>query len=48
MNDRRRTYRYVGPADLKATIHSIVVVTEGESFRMRQARKRGPGSLTKK
>ncbi len=28
--------------------HSIVVVTEGESFRMRQARTRGPGRLTKK
>ncbi|MGJ6968524.1 IS21-like element helper ATPase IstB [Streptosporangium sp. G11] len=28
--------------------HSIVVVTEGESFRMRQARTRRPGRLTKK
>lgn len=28
--------------------HSIVVVTEGESFRMRQARTRGPARLTKK
>ncbi|MGW6505929.1 IS21-like element helper ATPase IstB [Nonomuraea angiospora] len=28
--------------------HSIVVVTEGESFRMRQARSRGPERLTKK
>jgi DNA replication protein DnaC len=28
--------------------HSIVVVTEGESFRMRQARTRSPGRLTKK
>ncbi|WP_326822847.1 ATP-binding protein [Streptosporangium sp. NBC_01756] len=28
--------------------HSIVVVTEGESFRMRQARTRGPGRPTKK
>ncbi|GLX03060.1 IS21-like element helper ATPase IstB [Microtetraspora sp. NBRC 16547] len=28
--------------------HSVVVVTEGESFRMRQARTRGPGRLTKK
>ncbi|GAA0968870.1 IS21-like element helper ATPase IstB [Acrocarpospora macrocephala] len=27
--------------------HSIVVVTEGESFRMRQARTRGPARLTK-
>ncbi|MEU0566977.1 IS21-like element helper ATPase IstB [Nonomuraea sp. NPDC005983] len=28
--------------------HSIVVVTEGESFRMRQARSRGSARLTKK
>ncbi|RVX37889.1 DNA replication protein DnaC [Nonomuraea polychroma] len=28
--------------------HSIVVVTEGESFRMRQARSRGPERLPKK
>jgi len=28
--------------------HSIVVVTEGESFRMRQARTRGPARHTKK
>ena len=28
--------------------HSIVVVTEGESFRMKQARTRTPARLTKK
>lgn len=28
--------------------HSIAVVTEGESFRMRQVRSRGTGQITKK
>jgi hypothetical protein len=42
-----QTPRSPEPARFRLLHHAVVVVTEGESFRMRQARTKTGGRLTK-